>query len=460
MKKQIFVKVKPVMFLLVVTVAVLSGCGSKEAADIYPPVVFKPVPGAVTGGAINDNLTVTTVEKLTGKPVQGATVLVHQGDALELKATEVTGPDGVASFAGKGITGPVTVTVTCNETIAYDTVSFIDVNAAQLTVPLERRKEAEDLRTGLTFLGLDSGDSKLSLFRNDIPYQEKVVKGGKLEEDPLILKVPKEPMAFSAMAMDATDNTTKFGFVVEPDGPLPAATPAMMNLVRVTQDNVKICNGSIEQPPANLDEPTDGWALNKRYIFQVFANGGLAGSIVSGFANVSSEFTYQAFIVDTPGIEKMKLEVTARNRTDAWTEMTTAYKHYSFMNAPAKMDFNFIDVPKNLQISTDDATVYPDLLWESTEGNLTEVEIFHADYNYHWTIYMFGEGIQTLKLPPLEPGSPGAMMADEIYRFRVTKWLVPGMDFGNWTFQGINEAVTHRAHSTLVKFMVKGSEEE
>ncbi|HPQ39597.1 MAG TPA: hypothetical protein PLV45_04425 [bacterium] len=449
-------------FLLVMITAtvLLSGCGGEDVMEIYPPVVFKPIPGEAGGGPVNDNLTVSVVENISGDPLENAVVLIHQGEPYELKATETTGPDGVASFAGKGITGPVTVTVSCNTDVAYDTISMIGINAARLVIPMERRKDPEDVRTALTFPGLDAGDEKLLLFRNDVPYEEKIVKSGKLENDPVTLKVSDRPLAFSAMAMDATENTTKYGFVVEPDGPLPAATPAMLNLVRVSQDNVKICNGSIENPPANLDEPSDGWELNKRIIFQVFGNGGMAGQIVAGFANISNEFTYQAFIVNTQGIEKMRLEVTAKNRTDAWTEMTTAFKHFSFVEAPAKMDFNFIDAPKNLQIATSEEQTYPDLIWESTEGNVTEVEIFHADYNYHWTIFVFGEDTQRLHLPPLELGSSGAMLADEIYRFRVTKWLVPGMDFGNWTFQGLNETVTHRSQSTLVKFLVKGREEE
>jgi len=460
MKNGFFLRVFPLCVCVAGVIMILTGCGQEEAVDVYPPIEFTPVPGGATGGPVNDNLLVTVVEETTGSPIEGATVLIHQGEMYELKATGTTGPDGQATFAGQGITGPYTATVTCNKSIAYDTVSFININAAQLTVPLQRRKESEEVRTALTFPGLDAGDEKLSLFRNDVPYQEKVIKGGSLEEDPLMLKVPDEPMAFSAMAMDAGGNTTKYGFTVEPSGPLPAATPAMINLVRVSQDNVKICNGSIEHPPANLEAPANGWELNRRIIFQVFGNGGIAGGIVAGFANMSSEYTYQAFIVETPGMENMRMEVTAKNRSDAWTEMTTAFKHFSFMNAPANADFTFIKAPKNLQINSQSEGIYPELVWESDEGNLTQVEIFHADYNYHWTLYVFGEDIQTLHMPPLEPGSPGAMVADEIYRFRVTKWLIPGLNEVDWTFQGLKETVTHQSHSTLVKFMVKGSEEE
>ena len=52
------------------------------------------------------------------------------------------------------------------------------------------------------------------------------------------------------------------------------------------------------------------------------------------------------------------------------------------------------------------------------------------------------------------------MIAEEIYRFRVTKWLVPGLDFNNSTFQAMKENVTNIARSTMVKFMVKAPEEE
>ncbi|MBN1296503.1 hypothetical protein JXA80_06960 [bacterium] len=453
MKVNVLFKSFPVVIAVVMVFGI--GCSRKDAIELYPPVVFEPVPGGGTGGSIADNLVVSVVEKNNGKPIANAVVYVHQGEDWVQAGMEKTGPDGVASFAGKGISGSVTVTVTCNEDVAYDTVSFIGIDTAKLTVPLERRKEPENTRTALTVLGLDAGDSALTLSRNDVPYSEKTVKSGKLEDDPIVLSVPDEPLAFSAMVSDAGGNTTKYGFVVEPDGPLPQQTLAMLNLVRISTDTVRMCNGSIEHPPANLDEPSDGWDPYKRYIFQVFADGGRAGNIVAGFANISNEYSYQAFIVQTPGIQRTRLEVSAMNRSDAWTEMTTAFRYFTFPDVPSVVDFKFMKVPKNLQISKIENQAYPDLIWEGSEGNVTEVEVYHGDYNFHWTLFVMGEGINRLRLPPLEPGAPGSLIADEIYRFQVTQWLVPAMNPTDWTFQGLNEQVTHRAKSTLVKFMVK-----
>lgn len=445
--------------LVIVSLLLLSACGSKEAVSVYPPIVFKPVPGQLDGGAIADNLKVTAVVSLTGKALKDAEVYVHQGEPYELKAQMTTNDQGTADFTGKGINGPVTVTVTCNKTEAYDTVTMMNVNAANLIIPMIPRKDPEKSKTALTFLGLDAGDTGLSLSRNDVPYNEKAVKSGKLEQDPWTMRVPDKPVAFSALVTDGGGNTSKFGYTVEPDGPIPEATPAQIMLNRVTGENVKMTKGSIDNPPANLDMPTAGWDPYKRYIFQIYSNAGIAGDVVAGFANLTREYGYQAFIVNTPELDKMRLEVSALNRSDAWSEMATAIQHFSFDNAPMKQDFHFIDAPKNLQISKVDGQIYPNLVWEISTGNLTQLEIFHADYNYHWTIYAAGENITTMTLPPLEPGSPGALQTEEIYRFRVTNWLVPGLDFNASSFQAINETVTHKARSTLVKFMVKGVEQ-
>ncbi|MCD4653803.1 hypothetical protein K8T06_07690 [bacterium] len=460
MKKNQVARIILLFIAIIVGLNGFYGCSKNDSAEIFPPIVFKPVSGQLSGGAVSDNLVVTTVEKTTGKIIKDAIVFVHQGEPAELKARVVTDEKGVADFTGQGISGAVTVTVTCNKTIAYDTVSFVNVNAAQMIIPLERRKDSEKTRTALTFIGLDSGDTKLTLSRNDIPFKDKPVKAGNLDEDPWILTVPAEPMAFSALVMDTEGNTTKYGFTVEPDGPLSEATPAMINLVRVNSDNVKMCKGSLENPPANLDEPTKGWDPYKRYIFQVFADAGMAGDVVSGFANIARDYSYQTFIVKSPGLENMKFEVIATNRGDAWSETSTVIRHFTFGNAPETNNFNFINVPKNLQISKVENQILPNLVWESSDGNLTEVSLYHADYNYHSKLYIPGEEIQTLTIPPLELGSAGSLLADEIYRFKVTKWLVPGLDFANVSFQEILDNVTNRSASTLVKFMVKAPEEE
>lgn len=438
----------------------LQGCAKQEAAQLFPPIVFKPVFGEINGGPINDNLTVTAVEKLTGQPVAGARVFVHAMDSMELLADGTTGSDGVASFADKAIIGPVSVTITCNETIAYDTVSFIGINAAHVVVPLDRRKSPEQVKTALTFVGLDSGDTKLSVNKNDFSLPEKEVEAGKLEEDPWVLTLDNQPAAFSAFAMDAGGNTTKYGFTVEPDGLIPAATPAMIDLVRVTADNVKTCRGKIENPPANLETPSDGWDPFTRYIFQVYSNGGLAGDVVAGFANLDNAYNYQAFIVQTPVLTKQRFEVLAFNRRDAWSEMTTAFHYFTFETAPETLDISFIDVPKNMQIEKLVEHPLPKLIWISSEGNFKQVEIYHADYNYRWTLYLAGETTDHVILPPIEPGSEGSLIIGEIYRFRVITWQIPGFDFNSMSFQQMADSVTHRARSSMTQFMVTASEKE
>jgi len=460
MKKNQLQKLTTTMIAVSLLLSGFYGCKKQEASQIFPPVVFMPVSGEFAGGPIKNNLIVTTVEETTGKIVKGAEVFIHQGDPVQLIARLETNDEGIADFKTVEMVGPVTVTVTCNKSIAYDTVSFVNINAARLTIPLVRRKKAGKTKTALTFAGLDSGDTMLNLSRNDVPFKEKQIKAGTLEEDPLIVTVPAEPLSFSALVMDAAGNTTKYGFAVEPEAPIPAATPATINLIRVNSDNVRVCKGKIENPPANLGEPTDGWDPYKRYIFQVFADGGQAGDVVTGFANLARDYTYQAFIIQSPGLDKMKFEVTATNRSDAWSETSTVYKYFSFENAPSTADINFISVPKNLQISKVEKQILPDLIWESFDGNLIKVDIYHADYDYHWSIFIPGEKVQKLVLPPLDLGSPGALLGDEIYRFKVTALLIPDFDFNKMNFQTVRNTLTHKAASTLVKFMLKAPDDK
>ena len=454
MKKRVVLRFYLLILVMAAGSMLLNGCGKKEVIEIYPPIVFKPQAGELGGGAIADNLFVTTVEMTNGKPVSGARVFVHQPDTLELLADAVTGPDGTVSFAGKGITGPVVVTVTCNENIAYDTVSFVGINAANMVVPLDRRKSPEKVQTALSFIGLDSGDAKLTASQNDVPLQEQPVTAGKIEADPWTVTVDAEPLAFSAFVTDASENTTKFGFTVEPDGPIPVQTPAMIDLVRVSDQNVRICRGKIENPPANLELPVDGWDPFSRYIFQVYSDGGLAGDVVSGFANLDNSYAFQAFVVKTPVLTRQKFEVSAFNRRDAWSEMTSAFVHYTFDTIPQNVDISFIDAPKGLQSEKLENLPLPRLVWSSTEGNFHQVEIYHADYNFRWTLYVAGENPGGVVIPPIEPGSEGSLIIGEIYRFRVISWQVPGFDFNQMSFQKLSESVTHRSRSSMTQFMV------
>jgi hypothetical protein len=443
-----------ILSAVIILSACLSACKKQEKIDIFPPVVFKPELGELTGGPINDNLIVTAVDKADGTPVQEAKVFVHDSETYELLAETSTGPDGTASFAGKGITGPVTVTLTCNQTIAYDTVSFIGTNSAKLTVPMNRRKAPDKVNTAVTFLGLDYADAKLSISRNEHTYPDIELEAGKLPEDPWTASVEKLPLAFSALSMDPGGNTTKFGFTIEPDGPLPVGTPAMVNMVPGSTDTGKICGGKIENPPANLDVPSIEWDPHKHYIFQIFGNGGRAGSVMTGFANIDKAYSYQAFIVQAPGLMNSRMEISAFNRSDAWGEMTTQYNSFMFENTPESFDVGFMNVPKQLQIEKQEGQVFPDLIWFPTDSNMTQLEIHHADYNYRWTLYKVGDSLDKITLPPLEPGSPGSLITGEIYRFRVIGWKIPGLDSANWSFQELREKATHRARSSLAQFMV------
>ncbi|MGB3975665.1 MAG: hypothetical protein WBM02_06675 [bacterium] len=436
--------------------SLFSACKKQEIIEIFPPIVFSPRLGGITGGPLNENLVVTAVEKTNGAPVEGATVFVHDSETHELLAEEVTGPDGRASFEGKPIKGPVAITLTCNQTIAYDTISFLGVNSAKVTVPMTRRKTPEKVKTALTFLGLDYDDAKLSINRNEHTFPDIELESGtgKVPEDPWVTSVEDLPLAFSAFSTDLGGNTKKFGFTVEPEGPLSVDTPAMINMVPVSTQNVKTCRGEIENPPANLDTPSTEWDPYKHYIFQVYADGGLAGDVMAGFANIDKGYTYQAFIVETPKLLNGRMEISAFNRRDAWGEMTSRYYPFQFENAPENLDITFLNVPKQLQIEKEKDQVFPDLVWFPSETNLTLVEIHHADFKYRWALYVMGENVGKITLPPIEPGSAGSLVVGEIYGYRVIGWQVPGLDYTNWSFQDIEQKATHRARSSLVQFMV------
>jgi hypothetical protein len=440
--------------LLALSCFVFSGCRKVDEIEIFPPIVFKPVPGEIGGGPVNDNLIVTTVEKTTGRAIRNAKVFVHQGEPLELVAESETDAEGTVSFAGQEITGPVTVTITCNQTIAYNTLSFVNVNAAKIVAPLERRKSPDKVNTALTFVGLGILDEKLSISRNEHTFPDIELDGGNLPEDPWITSVDNVPLAFSALTLDAGGNTTKFGFTVAPDGPIPPETPAMINLLPVSTQNVKIVRGNIQNPPANLDQPSAGWDPHKFYIFHSLGDAGQAGNVAAGFANVDVGYGFQTFVVETPGLDIHKLQVSAFNRQDAHGEMTTTCKTFRFENTPENFDVSFMNVPKQLQIDTDSDSIYPDLVWYSPEGNYTQVDIFHADYNYRWTLYVAGDDVNRMVIPPLEPGSEGALVSGELYRFRVTAWDVPGLNPDNMTFQELREKTVHRARSALTRFMI------
>ncbi len=449
-------KLRQITLLTLFTASVLTlvGCQQEKEIEIFPPVVFKPVAGEIGGGPINDNLVVTTVEKTTGNVIQGAKVFVHQGEPMELVAQGETDAEGQVSFAGEGITGPVTLTITCNQTISYDTLSFVNINAARIVAPLDRRKTPDKVETALTFIGLDILDDKLSISRNEITYPDIELDAGKIPEEPWKTSVNNLPVAFSALAMDAGGNTTKFGFTVAPDGPIPPETPAMIKLNPISPQNVKIVRGEIENPPANLDQPSAGWDPHRHYIFHSFSDAGQAGNVAAGFSNVDVGYGYQAFVVETPGLETHKLEISAFNRQDAHGEMTTTYKTFRFDDTPEEFDVSFMNAPKQLQSDTSADNVYPDLVWYSQNGNFYQIDIFHADYNYRWTLYVAGDDVNRLVIPPLEPGSEGALIKGEVYRFRVVAWDVPGMDSDNMTFQELRETAAHRARSSLVRFMV------
>jgi hypothetical protein len=451
----------PVILLILLG---LSGCGSGPA-EIFPPVVFKPEIGSFSNSPIQDNLSIKTLDAATGNPLKGAVVMIHQGDPPELLARDVTGPDGTVSFAGKGINGPVCVTVTGCEKEAYDTISFIDINAAEMTIPLVLRKAFPAGKASVTFLSLDSGDDALMYYVNDQPQSElKISSSGKktsVNPDPYSFKMVKKPSSVSALATDPSGTTTKFGFSVFPNGPLPVSTPAMIKMNRISSETVKVVRGKLAHPPANLKPPKNGWDTPENYSLAIFADGGIAGDVFAGFGNIMPDFKYEAFCCKTTGLENLLLKVTAYNRSDFWAESSQTLAHYTFDTLPETLDLTFKNVPKELHQEWIEGMAYPELKWKPGQGNLEIITIRHDEYNYTWKIYSPAQGnTGSLMIPPLTPGSEGALIEGEEYRFRVETLTISDFDYNSLSFQSLRHNVDHRARSSRQRFLVREVNQE
>ncbi|MBN1355287.1 hypothetical protein JXA40_03345 [bacterium] len=436
----------------------LGGCGN-SAVEIYPPVEFKAVHGSFSGEPVADNLEITVVDAYSGKPLKGATVLVHQGHPPVLSGREITGPEGKVSFAGNGINSKVTVTVTGCEKEAYDTISFVNVNSADMTIPLTIRKSPNLQDSALTFLGLDNSDDELTYYVNDVPGAGlKISSEGRktsVDPDPYVYKIADRPGAVSAMAVDATENTTKFGFSLFPRGPLPVSTPAVLDMSRISQETVKIVQGHVQNPPANLDPPSGGWNPQQYYSMAVFADGGIAGDVFAGFGNIMPDYKYQAFCCRTPGLDHLFVKVTAFNRSDLWAESAVAFLHSSFQNLPQTLDLTFKSASKGLHAESGESAPYPLLKWEPGAGDMDIITIRHDDYDFNWELYLSSaDSAGSLTIPPLIPGSEGALIPGEEYRFRVDTWTIPQFDIDVLNFQKIRRSVTHKSRSGRQRFWV------
>lgn len=435
---------------------VFSGCGTGEV-EIYPPIVFKAMPGAFSGPTIDKNLEVKVVDAQTTKELQGAHVFIHQGNPMELIAEGTTDADGKVSFTGEEISGAVTVTVTGCEEEAYDTVSFIDINSSNMIIPITLRKSRSKVKTALTFPGLSAGDERLTYYINDQPKAElELTTVGKTEPDPHIVRVLSRPLAFSAMAMDAAENTTKFGFTVVPEGPIPVKTPTMLKMNKVNTETVKIVNGNIEFPPSNLELPQGGWDPSKYYSLGVFADAGIAGAVFAGFGNVTSEYNYQAFCCRTSGLKDMYLLITAFNRKDSWAEMSMIYLHSEFNQLPKSHDFKFKQVPKLLHTENVENSLYPVLKWIPGQGDLNVVTIRHDEYDYNWKIYSKNNSEKLVVfIPPIKPGSAGALLSGAEYRFQVETWSIDNFNYNAVDFQQIRKSITDKVRSKRYRFTIQ-----
>ena len=450
--------------ILVLSIILISGCMlmfgcSKEVIQKYPSVVYKALPGEFSGGPIQDNLVVRVVDAVTKKPLKNSNVYIHQDEPMQLKTIGETDSEGQISFKGQGISGPVTVTVTNSDEKTYDTITFIDINSAQMTIPLNVREAPEEIRTALDIVGFDPIDDKLTVYKNERPFPDMklVTEGQEIhpEKDPITLKVPQKPFGISALVFDAADNIRKYGFIVEPDGPLPVTTPAIMPLTEVRTDNAKMIRGTLPSQPANLDAPTDGWDPFKRFSMAVFADGGMAGPILSGFGNIYKEFKYQAFCSDVEGMDHFFVELSAFNRRDVHAETTISYYHGTFQELPETYNFEFKNVAKDLVVDRPDDYAYPTLKWLHPGGDMVKIIIRQDEFDYTWDIYAALDGeVNSVSIPPLPLEKAGSLLVGEVYNYRVESWWIPDFDYTNMSFNQINRTIAHKSRSQRMKFMI------
>ncbi len=91
--------------------------------------------GGTSGGPVAGSLTVTVVDAQDGSPIQGAWVMVgpEAGDPFAVNYGQ-TGAGGQIVFTDGSLSGPSTVTAAKD---GYRVITLIDVDAAQVTLPLE-----------------------------------------------------------------------------------------------------------------------------------------------------------------------------------------------------------------------------------------------------------------------------------------------------------------------------------
>ncbi len=108
--------------------------------------------GGVTGGPIAGKLSVYAIDEGTGERIDG--VAVRVGGALAgSPLTATTGADGLATFTAAQLSGPQTVTLART---GYSALTWIGINASELTIPLRSRGPQPTATVHGTITGWDS----------------------------------------------------------------------------------------------------------------------------------------------------------------------------------------------------------------------------------------------------------------------------------------------------------------
>jgi hypothetical protein len=442
-----------------------SGCHRKHHHSKTESTIGKPLPGRFAGGPIRDNLHVVIVDSATEKPLKGAIVYIHQGSPLEEKSKEVADQDGAIDFTGKGITGPVTVTVVCETKEAYDSLTIQQVDASDLIIPMQLRKEIPQTKSSLAFTGLDENDFSMSLYVNKDKEVEESIRLENnirtISPNPYPLKVSRQPLGFLAIARDESGNPTKFGVAVLPDGPPPSIkTPTIITMDKPASGSFKTISGSLQFPPSGMEKPETGWDIARQVKIEVYADAGMGGRMVSGIGAVLPETGYKVHCCKMPDIYNMELIASISGEPDSGSETSRSYLHSRFDDLPAAYDFQFKKAPKNVRCVRSEDASFPAFEWDPCEGDIIVVSITQPKYDFNWKIYCpGGKQTQSAAMPPLPFGSSGSLLPGIEYFCRVEALTVPELDFNNLRFERVISGLTHSAASRRCSFKVAGPPE-
>jgi hypothetical protein len=444
--------------LFVVIICTQYGCRHKKKKNSDLISDFSKRHGEISGDPINDNLVVNVVDESTGTPINKAVIYIHQGAPPRLVDQVVTEVEGVASFAGKGIAGPVTITGVCLGKEAYDTLTLVDVNASRVTFPMRLRKDPPRLKSSFSFAPFQKLDARLEIYEND-----ELISGQKIEQiedkidipqNPMVLKISRNPVALIAFTKDDSGSITRLGAAVLPSTPIPVSTPCSIKLETPEKTGYKTIEGIFPNSVANLDPAPKDMPVSSRFSISGYFDRGSLGHAIAGFGRVSDNLKFQIqcyHLLDIPVV----LESSVRNQLDEFGETTVSYVRKDYSELPLSCSFTYKKTAKDLKIESKPDFSFPVISWSPGEGDLTSIVIRRDKVDFEWRFYGAAKSsFESLFIPELPAGSIGSLLKEEEYRVFVEMWTIPEFDFNHFDFNQVHSSMTHKSVSAKAKLFI------